>query len=836
MQSLNMQSVIQDFRFALRLWRQRPGFTAVALLSLALGIGANTSIFSLMDALMLRSLPVKNPKELMLFGSGRQSGMMIGFPQGSEEMFSQSFLKTVRQKNAVFSDVGAMETIIADVHARFGNGDLEPMHIRLVSGNYFTLLGVGPSVGRVLSESDDQDGNPVAVMSYRFWQRRFSRDAVVGRAVSFNGTAFTILGVAAKDFSGTVVDESPDLWIPLSQQKHVQPWFRNATGNLMQSLWLTGRLKPGVTRAAAQANTNVVFQQWLHEVAGASPSPERIDNMKNARIELNPASIGISDLRRKFSNPLQILMVLVGVVLLIACVNIANLMLAQATGRQREIAVRLALGANRGRLTSQFLAESLMLALMGGALGVLIAWWGGQLLLTLVQADPANPLPIAVGPNPRVLLFTFGLSLATGVLFGLAPALRMAHVDLAPSLREGKGTARSRSRSRLGQFLVAGQVALALFLMIGAGLFVRTLQKLEQTGAGFDASSAVLLHLDSDASSFKGPAQMEMHKKLIDRLRALPGVQAASFSMLNFNEGRWMTRLWPEGVPHLESNGKPVDGNQVGTQYFAALGMPVAMGRSFGPQDTPQSQPAIVLNETLARALYPGVSPVGRHVAMEGDNKQDLEIVGVVKDAKYENLRDDPRGMFFIDLDQSKAPNSFSDLVVRATGRPDALMPQIRSAVHEVDPNLAVWDIMTLREAVDRSLGQEKLLAKLASFFGGLALLLSAIGLYGVMAYSVARRTNEIGIRMALGAQPGEVLGMVLRESGIVVGLGLLVGIPAALACGRYVASQLYGLAPNDPVTISAAAALLIAVALLASYLPARRAATLDPLLALREE
>jgi predicted permease len=833
-----MQSVIQDFRFALRLWRQRPGFTAIALLSLALGIGANTSIFSLMDALMLRSLPVQNPRELMLFGPGRQSGMMIGFPQDSEEMFSQAFLKTVRQKNAVFSEVGAVESMVADVHARFAHGELEPLHIRLVTGNYFTLLGVGPAVGRVLAESDDQNpgGRPVAVMSHRLWQRRFSKDAsVVGRAVTFNGTAFTVIGVAAKEFSGTVVDESPDLWIPLAMQQQVQPWFQNATGTMMQSLWLTGRLKAGVSRAAAEANTNVVFQQWLHEVAGASPSAERVADMKKARIDLHEAATGISDLRRKFSDPLEILMVLVGVVLLIACVNIANLMLAQATGRQREIAVRLALGANRGRLTSQFLSESLMLSLMGGALGVLIAWWGGQLLLTLVQADPANPLPIQVGPNARVLLFTFGLSLVTGVFFGLAPALRMAHVDLAPSLREGKGTARSRSRSRVGQVLVAGQVALALFLMIGAGLFVRTLQKLEQTGAGFDAGSAVLLHLDSDASNFKGPAVAAMHRKLIERLRGLPGVQAASFSMLNFNEGRWMTRLWPEGVPHLESNGKPVDGNQVGTQYFTALGMPVVMGRSFGPQDTPQSQAALVVNETMARALYPGVSPIGRHVAMEGE-RPDLEIVGVVKDAKYENLRDTPRGMFFVDLDQNKIPDTFSDLVVRVAGNPEALMSQIRATVHAVDPNLAVWDVMTLRDAVDRSLGQEKLLAKLASFFGALALLLSAIGLYGVMAYSVARRTNEIGIRMALGAQPGAVLGMVLRESVFVVGLGLLAGIPAALACGRYVASQLYGLAPNDPVTIVGAAVLLIAVALLASYLPARRAAMLDPLAALREE
>jgi predicted permease len=838
--TLTMRNVTQDFRFALRLWRQRPGFTAIALLSLALGIGANTSIFSLMDALMLRSLPVKEPNQLMSFGPGRMSGMMDGLPPHSADLLSEPFLETVRQKSAVFADVAAMESMPANVHARFSGpaSELESVHIRLVSGNYFALLGVGPAVGRVLMQEDDRHpgADPVAVMSHRFFERRFAKDTgVVGRTLAFNGTAFTIVGVAARDFSGTVVGESPDFWIPLSMQAQAQPWFEGPRDPLLESLWLTGRLKNGVSALTAESNTNVVLQQWMHQVAGASPSAELVEDMKKAHIALTPAATGISGLRTLFSEPLKILMVLVGLVLLIACVNIANLLLAQSADRQREMAVRLALGANRRRLMGQFLSESLMLSLLGGALGVLIAWWGGQLLLTLVQPGP-DPLPVQVGPDARVLLFTFGLSLVTGILFGLAPALRMTRVDLAPSLREGKGMARSQTRSRLGQVLVAGQVALALFLMIGAGLFVRTLQKLEGTGPGFDAARVVLLYLDSDASNFKGPAVMAMHHRLEERLRGLPGVQAASFSMFNFNQARWLVRLWPEGVPHLNSAAKPIDGNQVGREYLRVLGMPVVMGRDFGPQDTPQSQAALIVNETLARGLYPGASPIGRHVAMEGDNRPDLEIVGVVKDAKYQSLRDRPTGMFFVDLDQNKIPDTFSDLVVRVAGRPEALLPQIRAAIRSVDPNLAVWDVMTLSEAVDRSLGLEKLLAKLASFFGGLALLLASIGLYGVMAYSVARRTNEIGIRMALGAQPSAVLGMVLRESALLVGLGLIVGIPAALASGRYVSSQLFGLAPNDPVTISGASAVLLAVALVASFLPARRAAMLDPLTALREE
>ena len=834
-----MLAFAHDFRFALRLWRHRPGFTAVALLSLALGIGANTSIFSVMDALMLRLLPVSQPERLVIFGQGRMIGMNAGFPNRAEELYSIPFHEIVRQNNQVLTDVAAVESMPADVHARFAgpNTELEPVHIRLVSGNYFTLLGVGPAAGRMLSDTDDgkPGANPVAVMSYRFWQRRFSRQSgVIGRTLTVNGAAFTVIGVAARDFSGTAVDESPDFWIPLSMQAQVQPWLGHARDPLVQTLWLMGRLKPGLTMAQAQANLNLVYQQWMRQIAGASPSEQQVTDMKTARIELHSAATGTSSLRRQFSEPLKILMVLVGVVLLIACVNIANLLLAQASGREREIAVRLALGAERSRLMGQFLSESLLLALLGGALGVLIAWWGGQLLLALVQSGP-DPLPIQVGPNVRVLLFTLGLSLATGVLFGLAPALRMTRLDVAPSLKEGKGTARSQSHSRLGQALVAGQVALALFLMIGAGLFVRTLEKLQHTSTGFDGARVVLLHLDTDATSFQGPALAGLHRRLEEHLRSLPNVQAVSFSMVNFNEGRWFTRLWRPGVPHTETTGTSSDGNRVGPGYFQALGMPVIVGRGFGPQDKPESPGVVVVNETLARAMYPGVSPIGRHLALDGEPKKDFEIVGVVKDAKYLSLREQPSPMFFLDLDQRET-DDINDLVVRVQGRPQALMSQIRAAIRGVDPNLAVWDFMTLGEAVDRSLGEEKLLAKLASFFGGLALLLASIGLYGVMAYSVARRTNEIGIRMALGAQPGSVLAMVLRESVIVVGLGLLVGIPAALACGRLVQSRLYGLAPDDPLTIAGAAALLLAVALVASFLPARRAALLDPLAALREE
>jgi predicted permease len=826
----------QDIRFSLRQLRRSPTFTTVAVLSLALGIGANTAIFSVMDALLLRALPVKHPEQLVLLGKGWGSGIFNGFPNGKNiDLYSLPFLRELSAKNHVFSDVAAVESMRADVHARFtgDNAELEPLKIRLVSGSYFQMLNVGAAAGRLFGSEDDQKpgGNPTAVMSYIYWQRRFNRDpSVIGKTVTFNKTPFTIAGVATLGFSGTVLDELPDLWIPLAMQAQVQPWLENPFENLSQSLWLTARIKPGVSMAVAQTDVNVIFQQWLHQLAGAVPSPERQKDMQQARIFLTPASTGISQLRMSYTEPLQILMALVGVVLLIACANIANLMLARGSKRQREVAVRLALGAGRRRLIRQFLSESLLLALTGGALGLLLAWWGGQLLLAMVSTDP-EAAPLAVGPNGHVLLFSFGLSLLTGVLLGIAPALRMTKVDVGPSLKEGKGTARTQSHSRLGQALVAGQVALALFLLIGAGLFVHTLEKLQARNTGFDKDQILLLQLDSDAFNFSGATLANLCTRLEGRIHEIPGVEAASFSMLNFGEGRWMSRAWPENVPHTEANGRSFDGNRVGAHYFQALGMPLVQGRTFGAQDTAQSQFVAVLNETLAGAFYPDGSAVGRHFSI---TKHDYEIVGVVKDARYGNLRETPRGMWFLFLDQEQS--GFNDLVVRVHGNPMNLVPTIRAVIRSEDPNIAIAKVTTLGRKVEESLGQEKLLAKLASFFGSLALLLASIGLYGVMAYSVARRTNEIGIRMALGARPGNILGMVLRESLFVVAGGIAAGIPAALACGRYVSSQLYGLKANDALTITFAALALMAVSLTASYLPARRAALLDPLVALREE
>jgi predicted permease len=628
--------------------------------------------------------------------------------------------------------------------------------------------------------------------------------------------------VTAPEFFGTVVGEGTDCWIPLSMLHQVDPWIDNPYDAKSQSLWLIGRVKGSVTPAQASANVNLLFQQWLRDLAGPAPAAERIEDMRKAHIVLTDGGQGISNLRYSFSEPLKILMAVVGLVLLIACANVANLHLARAAGRTREISVRLALGASRRMLFTQLITESVMLGLIGGVLGLMAGWWGGQLLV----ASGPGQVPLDVGPNPRVLLFTFLLAVSTGLLFGIAPALRMTRADIGPSLKEGKGMARSQSRSLLGHALVAGQVGLALFLMIGAGLFLRTLVRLDHTDVGFDKDHVTIFELDS------GPKGLtpEVARRLEERVRAVPGVEAASFAMMTFQRGSWTAAVWPEGVAHTEANGKELDGNRVSADYFATLRMPILAGRAFGPQDTPQSPRVAVVNETFVRRIFPNVSPLGHHFSIGGTS--DLEIIGVVKDAKYHNLREKPRAVWFVDTAQES--DGFGNLLVR-TSR-ESVIPQIRAAIHSEDKNVTVALVAPLAGRVDETLGREKMLARLAGVFGALALLLASIGLYGVLAYSVSRRTNEIGIRMALGARPLGILKMVLGESLLLVAIGLMVGIPAALACGRFVASQLYGVPPNDASTIVAAASILTAVALTASFLPARRAALLDPLKALREE
>ncbi|HEX4229182.1 MAG TPA: ABC transporter permease [Bryobacteraceae bacterium] len=835
-----IENIWQDLRYAARTLRNSPSFTLVVLICLALAIGANTAIFSVMNALMIRTLPVQQPEQLALLGNGQASGTNDDFAHNEPDLFSWPFFNEIRKHSPVFSDILAVRSFGTTAYARYsGAGDLEQVHVRFVSGNYFSVLGVRASAGRVLLPEDDRARGaspPVAVLRYGYWQRRFARDgAVIGRTVQINGLQVTITGVAAPAFFGVVVGSLPDFWIPLTAQAHNQPSSDELFGPLTQSLWLIGRLKPRISLAQAQANTDVRFRQWLHAVAGSSPSPEQMKKMERAHVTLTDASRGPSRLRRQFSRPLQIVMALVGLVLLIACANIANLLLARSSAREKEMGLRIALGASPGRLLAQLLCESLLLSFTGGCLGLLLSFGGVRLLLAIV-ASGGTAVPLTVELNGQILAFCFGVSVLTGLMFGVAPALRLTRVNVSPALKEGRSVSGSRSHTRLGHTLVVVQVSLAYLLILSAALFVSTFRNLEQSGIGFDMAKVLVLQIDSGSIASSPAALLNLYRSVEARIRQLPGVDAASFAELTFHEGHWRAFAWPEGAPRTEANGIQFNGDHVGDQYFQALGTPIILGRGFGPQDTMKSQPVAVVNETFARTLFPHVSPIGRRFSLSEQRDDGIEIVGIVKDVRYESVRERPVGAFFVSNSQDIDPDGYSDLVIRTRLSPQQFIPEVRTALRSANPGLVISGQKTLTEQVDDSLGKEKLLADLAAFFAIVALLLACIGIYGVVAYSVARRRNEIGVRIALGARPADVLGGVLHETFSLVFAGLGLGLPLALLFGRVVGSQLYGVQSNNPLYIAVSAALLSGTSLIAGFIPGRRAARLDPLIALREE
>ena len=819
--------------------QRSPGLTIVALLSLALGIGANTAIFTFIDAVMLRSLPVKNPARLVLLGKGEVSGITDAF--ASTDLYSYPVYRQLQQRNHVFSDVAALFSMTNDVHGFVAErAEQEPMKIQLVSGTYFQLLGVRALMGRTLTDEDDNsEGNhPVAVVSYAWWTRSLARNSgVLNQNLRIGSTVFSIVGVAPPEFFGTKVGESPDIWIPLSMVQAVPPHRSGYKDISTNWLLIMGRLKPGISLEQASVDVNLIFQQIFQQLLGSFPDKTQAQKnrteLAKTRVPLESMATGLSDIRKDFSLPLKILMMVVALVLLIACANIANLLLARSTRRARELAMRQALGAGRGRLVRQLLTESLTLALTGGALGVAFAAVASRLLLHMVSGT--DPLPLDVSLNMNLLFFTLGITLFTAALFGTIPALRATRLQLTDSLKDGRGASGNAAKSLLARVLVISQVAFSLVLLVASGLFLRTLVNLNNVETGFNKENVLVLQPDESSAGYKAddPRLGVVRQEIQQRLSALPGVQAASYSEFTFNQGGWSGNIFVQGYD--QNKNVVVWHNVVGNDYFRTMQIQLLAGRSFGPQDTATSPKVAIISEYTARTLFPGGTPIGRHYGTEDkQHANDIEVIGVAKDVKVQNLAEPAMALDYFPYTQM--PGYFADLDVRYSGDMGSISAAVQRTIHSVDRNLPINHVSTLDEQVSQSTKSPILIAQLSTFFALLAAFLSSIGIYGLMSYVVSRRTNEIGIRMALGADRSQIRRQVLLEIALLVGVGIAIGIPVTLAGSRLVTSMLFGLDGRDPWNLLIAVSLLMFLAVLAGYLPARRASLIDPMVALRCE
>ena len=962
-----LEQLLQDIQFGLRMLRKSPGFAAVAILTLALGIGANTAIFSLIDAVMLRSLPVENPSQLVVLKWGARNAPNVhGYmssgdcptdlsfaarnPSGcsfSEPMFREIAQANVFSATAAFANSGRLNVT--------GNGPATVINGQLVSGDFFRTMGLKAAAGRLFEASDDTpSAAPVAVLNHGYWQSAFggSRD-LVGRTIELNSVPFTIIGVAEQRFTGITPGSDYDVWLPLSDAQSITDPMRWETRQGDVSYWwltIVARLKPETQLTQAQAATSGLFRnEMLHgsvplfhggdvavppasrrggpgrsgavrgqivyggvpppaggngpasmpappqrtpttnpaqgqrEAASGAMPPQSAGNKPviipapqgaapaggprgsemasepktlsttadNPQVTLVPAQSGLIGARSQYSNPLYVLMLAVGIILLIACANVAGLMLARAATRQKEMAVRLALGAGRARVVRQLLTESVMLSVLGGALGILFAYWGAHAIISFVSSNQTRPLGFATGVDLRVLGFTVAVSLLTGILFGIAPTFRSARFDLTPALKEGERSFASSGHVGgkwfcIGNALVVAQVALAIVVLVGAGLLVRTLANLRSIDVGFDSHNILIFGIDPTLVGYKGPQVDSFYRDLQGRLSETPGVKSASYSMMPLlSNGLMITNFhWP-GTPQDQESEADMLG--VGPNFFETLHIPFLTGRGFSASDfklsasndgaTPTLAPTpVIVNQAFVEKYLSKENPLGKQFGQSagdtnGPANPGYEIIGVVRDAKYNSLRREIHAMMY-------TPQNFggASFELRTAADPQAILPAIREVVAQVNTNLPLFDVKTESQQIDRLLFQERLVARLSGFFGLLALVLACVGLYGLLSYEVSRRTREIGIRLALGAQPGSVLKLVLQQGVVLAIVGAGVGIGAALGVTRYLTSLLYDVHANDPLTMIAVAILLALVALAACYVPARRAMRVDPMVALRYE
>jgi predicted permease len=828
-----LETLAQDTRYALRTLRANPGFAATAVLSLALGIGANTAIFSILNAVMLRSLPVEDPHRLVQLGSPRSDPA-----RPLRLYFTNPIWEQVRDHQQAFSGTLAFGGDRFDLAA---GGESHFVEGLWASGDFFRVLGVPAMRGRVFAADDDDihgggRAGPVAVISHGFWKRHFAGDPdIVGKTIRLNRRLFTIIGVTPPWFTGLDVDTPYDVAIPIG----CEPMLHTDRSALADRDWwwlrILGRLLPGQTAQQAEAKMKALAPEVNRATLSANSGADRQRDYLRRSLALRPAATGFSDTGTEYRTALFTLMAVVGLVLLIACATIANLLLARAAARQREISIRMAIGAARRRVMRQLLSESLLLSILGAAGGLLFAVWGSRLLVRFLSTA-GNELQLDTAPDLRVLAFTMGVAVLTGLLFGLAPALRATRVSPNNALKEhARGMV--GSRFSLGRALVTGQVALSLMLLVAAGLFLGTLRNLLTTDLGFDLHNVLIVRADMMQTNVPKDQRPRVYREIVERLHAIPGVSSASSSrMTPIGRGQWDSEVYPEGYAPKAKDDTLVYFNRVSPGYFATMRQPVLLGRDFSAHDDLGAPKAMMVTESVGRRFFSHANPIGKTIRAEGPGKEGVyQVIGVVKDAKYASVDEGLTLTVYIACAQDADPWPGVSFEVRTERSVETFIPAVRAAIGEVNRGISL-EFRNFETQVNESLLQPRMVALLSAFFGGLALLLAMIGLYGVTAYGVARRQAEIGIRMALGAQPASVVWLVLRDVAAMLAIGTLLGLGASLAAGRFVASLLYGVKPQDAAPLAIAAIVLGIATGIAAYLPAHRAARLDPMAALREE
>jgi putative ABC transport system permease protein len=826
-----LENLVQDARHGLRLLLLNPGFALVAILSLALGIGANTAIFQLLDAVRLRMLPVQHPEQLAtvrLSPFNASGNFSTRYAEITNPQWEQ-----IRNQQQGFSGMFAWAP--EQINLARG-GEIRMANVLWVSGGFFDVLGVKPQAGRLLSMADDRRGcTGAAVISDSFWRREFGASSTaLQKSLTLNGRPLDIVGVTPPEFFGVEVGRNFDIAIPVCADALIGG--EDSRLDVRSDWWLTlmGRLKPGWTVERASAQLDAISPALFEATLPPKYQPDDAKTYLADKLKAFPAENGFSELRSDYSNPLWMLLAIAGLVLLIACANLANLMLARASAREKEIAVRLALGASRGRLIRQLLSESLLLAVAGAVCGILLAGVLGRVLVTMISTQ-SDTMFLDLSTDYRVLGFTAALAVLTCVLFGLAPALRATKSSPASAMRaNGRGLTANRERFGLRRILVVTQVALSLVLLVGALLFVGSLRNLMSLNAGFRQDGILITNLSFESLKIPADRRIEFRRQILEKLRTIPGVVSVAHSgTVPLSGSAWMQQI------HIDGQKKPGSLlSRVTPGYFATLDTPFLAGRDFDAHDVANGVQVAIVNEAFAKMYFNGANPVGKLFGLEGDKGEPdhlFQVVGLVKDTKYRELREDFKSIGFFPDTQDKHPGPYANIVIHANMPLAALVAAVKRNVAEVSPDIDI-DFHPFKTQILNGLLRERLMATLSGFFGALAALLAVIGLYGVISYMVARRTNEIGIRMALGANSGGIVRLILREALLLLGIGLVVGAGLALAAARTASSMLFGLKPYDPATLAFAMTALALVAIAASYIPARRAAGVDPMVALREE